>query len=65
MYIYISLLEILVNINNHKYHLIINAKYQSSKINNAYTMSLADMSATPQKLYGWTAFFSNSKLLFI
>ena len=43
--IYLSLLEILVDINNHKHYLIINAKYHSSKINNAYTMSLSDMSA--------------------
>ena len=52
-YIYSSLLEILVNINNHKHYLIINAKFHSSKINNAHTMSLANMSATPQKSYGW------------
>ena len=52
IYIYFSLLEILVDINNHKHYLIINAKYHSSKINNAHTMSLANMSAAPQKLYG-------------
>ena len=51
-YIYSGLLEILVNNNNHKHYLIINAKFQSSMINNEHTMSLADMSATPQKLYG-------------
>ena len=51
-YIYFSLLEILVDINNHKHYLIINAKYHNSKINNVHTMSLADMSATLQKLYG-------------
>ena len=49
---YLSLLEILVDINNHKHYLIINAKYHSSKINNAHTMSPADMLAAPQKLYG-------------
>ena len=48
----IYILEILVDINNHKYHLIINAKYQSSKINNGQTMFPASMSATPQKSYG-------------
>ena len=48
-YIYSGLLEILVNINNQKHYLIIN----SSTINNVHTMSLANMSAAPQKLYGW------------
>ena len=52
MYIYFSLLEILVDINNHKHYLIINAKYHSSKINNVHTMSLANMSAALQKSYG-------------
>ena len=47
-YIYSGLLEILVNINNHKHYLIISAKFHSSTINNAHTMSLADMLATPQ-----------------
>ena len=42
----------LVGINNYKHYLIINIKYHSSKINNAHTMSLADMLAAPQKLYG-------------
>ena len=50
--IYSGLLEILVNINNHKHYLIINAKFHSSTINNAHTMSAAGMSATPQKSYG-------------
>ena len=40
-----SLLEILVDINNNKHYLIINAKYQSSKMNNVHTMSLANMLA--------------------
>ena len=52
-YIYSGLLEILVNINNHKHYLIINAKFYSSMINNAHTMSLANMLAALQKLYGW------------
>ena len=52
-YIYIiKLLEILVYISDHKHHLTINAKFHSSMINKAHTMSLADMSATLQKLYG-------------
>ena len=52
-YIYSGLLEILVNINNHKHFLIINAKFHSCMINNVHTMSLADMLATLQKSYGW------------
>ena len=51
-YLYFGLLEILVNINNHKHYLIINAKFHSSMINNAHTMSPANMLATPQKSYG-------------
>ena len=47
-----NLLEIFVDIINHKHCLIISAKYQSFNINDACTMSLGDMSATPQKLYG-------------
>ena len=50
-YIYSDLLGILVNINNHIHYLIINAKFHSSTINNAHTMSPANMSAAPQKLY--------------
>ena len=52
-YIIINLLEISVCINDHEHHLIINAKFYSSMMNIAYTMSPADMSATPQKSYGW------------
>ena len=51
-YIFPGLLEILININNHKHCLIINAKFHSSTINNAHTMSPYDMSAAPQKSYG-------------
>ena len=43
----------LVHISDHQYHLIINAKFHSSMINNVHTMSPADKSAAPQKLYGW------------
>ena len=46
------LLEILVYISDHEHHLIINAKFHSSMMNIAYTMSLANMLATPQKSYG-------------
>ena len=47
-----NLLEFFVNIINHKYCLIISTTYYSSNMNDAHTMSPADMSATPQKLYG-------------
>ena len=43
----LNLLEILVDIINHKHYLVTNAKYHSSNINNAHTMSLANMSAAP------------------
>ena len=56
-YIYSSLLEILVDINNCKHYLIINAKFHSSKINNVHTMSPASMLAAPQKSYGWQPSF--------
>ena len=45
------LLEILVYISNHEHHLIINAKFHSFMINIAYTLSLTNMSAAPQKSY--------------
>ena len=50
-YIYSSLLEILVNIINYKHYLIINAKFQSSTINNEHTMSLVDMLVAPQVIW--------------
>ena len=48
----INLLEILVYISDHEYLLIMNAKFHSSMMNIAHTMSLANMLATPQKSYG-------------
>ena len=48
----INLLEILVYISDHEYLLIMNAKFHSSMMNIAHTVSLANMSATPQKSYG-------------
>ena len=48
----INLLEILVCISNYEYLIIMNAKFHSSMMNIAHTMSPADMSAAPQKLYG-------------
>ena len=51
MYI-INLLEIFVYISDYEHHLIINAKFHSSMMNIAYTMSPANMSAALQKSYG-------------
>ena len=48
----INLLEILVYISDHEYLLIMNAKFHSSMMNIVHTMSLANMSAALQKLYG-------------
>ena len=42
-----NLLEIFVDIINHKLYLIISAKCHSSNMNDAHTMSLANMLATP------------------
>ena len=47
-----NLLENFADIINHKHILIISAKYHSSNMNDVHTMSLADMLATLQKLYG-------------
>ena len=47
-----NLLGIFVDIINNKHYLIISAKYHSSNMNDAHTMSLANMSATLQKSYG-------------
>ena len=49
----IKLFEILVQISVHKHLLIIITKFCSPMISNVHTMSLADMSATLQKSYGW------------
>ena len=44
-----NLLKNLNSFINVKQSQIINAKYYSSRMNNAHTMSLANMSAAPQK----------------
>ena len=48
----INLLEILVYISNHEYLLIMNAKFHSSMMKIACTMSPANISAALQKSYG-------------
>ena len=47
-----NLLENLIAFINHKHYIIINTKNYSSRVNNAHTMSLANMLAAPQKSYG-------------
>ena len=64
-YIFSGLLEISVNINNYKHYLIINAKFDSSTINNVHTMSPANMLAALQKSYSWQHSFQILKHLFI
>ena len=49
----INLLEILVYISGHEYLLIMNAKFLSSMMNIVHTMCPAEMSASPQRSYGW------------
>ena len=61
----INLLEILVYISYHEYLLIMNAKFHSSMMNIAHTMSLANMLAGPAKVIWLAAFFSNSKHFFV
>ena len=60
-----NLLENFVDIMNNEYGLIIGAKYHSSIMNDAYTMSLYDIVGHPTKVLQPTTFFSNSKHLFV
>ena len=43
--------------SDHEHHLIINAKFYSSTMIIMYTMSLANMSAAPQKSYSQQHYF--------
>ena len=60
-----NLLENFVDIINNEYGLIIGAKYHSSNMNDAYTMSPYDIVGCPIKVIWLTTFFSNSKCLFV
>ena len=60
-----NLLENLVDIIDNKYGLIIGAKYHSSDMNDACTMSLTDIVGCPTKVIWPTTFFFNSKHLFV
>ena len=59
------LLENFVGIIDYKHCPIISAKYHSSNTNYVHTMSLADIVSHPTKVIWPTAFFSNSKCLFV
>ena len=61
----IDLLKILNYISNHKHILIMNAKFHSSMMNIEQDMSLTDIVSCPAKVVWPTAFFLNSKPLFI
>ena len=61
----INLLESLVDIIDNKYDLIIGAKYHSSNMNDACTMSPTDIVSHPAKVVQPTTFFLNSKHLLI
>ena len=61
----INLLENFVDIIDNKYGLIIGAKYHSSNMNDACTMSPTDIVSHPTKVVWLTTFFLNSKCLFV
>ena len=60
-----NLLENLVDIIDNKYGLIIGAKYHSSNMNDACTLSPTDIVSHPAKVIWLTTFFSNSKSFFV
>ena len=60
-----NLLENFVDIINNKYGLVIGAKYHSFNMNDAHTMSSYDIVSCPAKVIWLTAFFLNSKHLFV
>ena len=60
-----NLLENFVDIINNKYGVLIGAKYHSSNMNDAYTMSPYDIVGHPTQVIWPTTFFSNSKHFFV
>ena len=60
-----NLLENFVDFISNKYGLIIGAKYHSSNMNDAYTMSLYNIVSCPTKVIWPTTFFLNSNCLFV
>ena len=64
LYDIFNLLENFVD-NNNKHYLNISAKYHSFNINDAHTMSPSNIVSHPAEVIWLTAFFLNSKPLFI
>ena len=60
-----TLLRNFIDIINNRYGLIIGAKYHSFNMNDVHTMSLYDIVSHPAKVVWPTAFFSNSRHLFV
>ena len=60
-----NLIEKFVDIINNKYCLHIGAKYYNSSMNDVHTMFLTNIVSHPAKVIWPTAFFSNSKHLFV
>ena len=60
-----NLLENFVDIIDNKYGLIIGSKYHSSNMYDACTLSPTNIVGCPTKVIWLTAFFLNSKHLFI
>ena len=54
-----------IDIINNRYGLIIGAKYHSFNMNDVHTMSSYNIVSCPTKVVQPTAFFSNSKCLFV
>ena len=60
-----TLLRDFIDIINNRYDLIIGAKYYSFNMNVVHTMPLYNIDGCPAKVVQLTAFFSNSKHLFV
>ena len=61
----VNLLENFVDIIDNKYGLSIGAKYHSSNMNDAHTMSLTNIVGHPANVVWPTTFFLNSKHFFV
>ena len=61
----LNLIEKFLNIINNRYSEIICAKYDSSFMNNACTVCLANYVGLPAKIVQLTAFFSKKKVIFV
>ena len=61
----LNLIEKFLYIINNRYSEIICAKYDSSIMNDACTVCLADYVSLPAKVVWLTAFFSKKKVIFV